>query len=171
MKFSDKELVEGTQPPIRIGKRVFKKASGEQRTTDTYWATFSINGKQSFIPLKVFKRADAIRAAHRLAQKIEVGEPSLQRSESSPEFGPRHAAWGIWVAVALPRQPFRVMVIPALACLLHDATKAISCCLPIFVCLAALFFIHAYLLAIDALSFEQMSRGSFWHGRGRSRHD
>ncbi|HLL89627.1 MAG TPA: site-specific integrase [Tepidisphaeraceae bacterium] len=77
MKFADKELVEGTQPPIRIGKRVFKNAAGEQKTTDTYWATFSINGKQSFIPLKVFKRADAIRAAHRLAQKIEVGERDM----------------------------------------------------------------------------------------------
>ena len=56
----------------RIGRRVFKSTDGSQKATDTYWATFSVAGKQRFISLEVFKRADAIREAHRLSQRLET---------------------------------------------------------------------------------------------------
>ena len=71
MKWIDKELVVGTEPPIRIGRRVFKGTDGSQKATETFWATFSIGGKQRFVSLEVFRRADAIREAHRLAQRLE----------------------------------------------------------------------------------------------------
>jgi hypothetical protein len=58
MRWFEKELVEGTQPPIRIGRRIFKNSAGEEKVTDTYWATFSISGKQNFVSLQVFKRVD-----------------------------------------------------------------------------------------------------------------
>lgn len=72
MKWLEKELVIGTQPPIRIGKRVFKSTDGSEKTTETFWATFSANGKQRFVSLEVFKRDDAIREAHRLAHRLET---------------------------------------------------------------------------------------------------
>ena len=74
MKWVEKELVEGTQPPIRIGRRVFKSTDGTEKVTDTFWATYSVEGRQQFHPLKVFKRPDALREAHRLAQRLETGE-------------------------------------------------------------------------------------------------
>jgi integrase len=81
MRWSEKELVEGTRPPIRIGRRVFKSTDGSMKTTDTFWATFSIGGKQRFKSLEVFKRPDAIREAHRLAQRLESQtEPVSERT-------------------------------------------------------------------------------------------
>ena len=71
MKWTEKELVEGTKPPVRIGRRVFKSTDGSEKVTATFWATFSVAGKQRYIALKVFRRADAIREAHRLTQRLE----------------------------------------------------------------------------------------------------
>lgn len=34
MKWVDKELVPGTQPPIRIGRRVFKSTNGTEKATE-----------------------------------------------------------------------------------------------------------------------------------------
>ncbi len=66
MKWVDKELVPGTKPPMRIGRRVFRSTDGTEKATETFWATFSVGGKQRFVSLEVFKRDDAFRAAHRL---------------------------------------------------------------------------------------------------------
>jgi integrase len=77
MKWVEKELVPGTQPPIRIGRRVFKSTDGAEKATETFWATFSIGGKQRFVSLEVFKRDDAFREAHRLSQRLETGEQQM----------------------------------------------------------------------------------------------
>ncbi|MGB7160675.1 MAG: site-specific integrase [Tepidisphaeraceae bacterium] len=77
MKWVDKELVPGTQPPIRIGRRVFKSTDGTEKATETFWATFSVGGKQRFVALEVFKRDDAFREAHRLSQRLETGEQQM----------------------------------------------------------------------------------------------
>jgi integrase len=82
MKWSEKELVVGTKPPIRIGKRVFKSTDGTEKATDTFWATFSANGKQRFVSLEVFKRDDAIREAHRLAHRLETQTQPLAERKS-----------------------------------------------------------------------------------------
>jgi hypothetical protein len=80
MKWLEKELVIGTQPPIRIGRRVFKSTDGTEKATETFWATFSVGGKQRFRSLDVFKRDDAIREAHRLAHRLETQtEPLAER--------------------------------------------------------------------------------------------
>jgi hypothetical protein len=71
MKWIEKELVVGTKPPIRIGRRVFKSTDGSQKSTETFWATFSVGTKQRFVSMQVFKREDAIREAHRLARRLE----------------------------------------------------------------------------------------------------
>lgn len=70
-------------------------------------------------------------------------------------------------AVANPLKPFRVVMVLALACFLHEAFQSMLCCLGFFVCFTAFHFTHAYLLAIDALSFGQIGRSSFWHGSGQ----
>jgi integrase len=77
MKWVDKELVPGTKPAMRIGRRLFKSSDGSEKATETYWATFSIGGKQRFVSLEVFKRDDAFRAAFRLSQRLESGEQQL----------------------------------------------------------------------------------------------
>jgi hypothetical protein len=77
MKWVDKELVPGTKPPMRIGRRLFKSSDGSEKATETFWATFSIGGKQRFVSLEVFKRDDAFRAAYRLSQRLETGEQQL----------------------------------------------------------------------------------------------
>jgi integrase len=77
MKWVDKELVPGTKPPMRIGRRLFKSSDGSEKATETFWATFSIGGKQRFVSLEVFKRDDAFRAAYRLSQRLEIGEQQL----------------------------------------------------------------------------------------------
>src|SRR5688500_15526772 len=77
MKWVDKELVPGTQPPIRIGRRVFKSTDGTEKATETFWATFSLGGKQRFVKLEVFKRDDAFREAHRLAHRLETGAQQM----------------------------------------------------------------------------------------------
>ena len=77
MKWIEKELVPGTRPAIRIGRRVFKSTDGTEKATETFWATFSVGSKQRFVSLDVFKRDDAFRAAHRLAHRLETGEQQM----------------------------------------------------------------------------------------------
>jgi hypothetical protein len=64
MRWAKKELVPGTRPPIRIGRRIFKSSDGTMKATETFWATFSIGGKQRFVSLEVLKRNAAFREAH-----------------------------------------------------------------------------------------------------------
>ncbi len=95
MKWAEKELIEGTEPPIRIGKRVFKSTNGSEKVTSTYWATYSVAGRQQFHPLEVFKRPDAIREAHRLAQRLESGEhrPTERKNIKMGEVIEKYLAW------------------------------------------------------------------------------
>ncbi len=73
MKLADRANVEGTVPPMQIGKRVATAARGGA-VGRKYWIQYCIDGKHHYEPTGSTNKAVAIRRAHEIAQRLARGE-------------------------------------------------------------------------------------------------
>lgn len=73
MKLADRHQVEGTEPPMQIGKRVRNTPSGE-KIGRKYWVQYCFDGKHHYEPTGSSNKAVAVRRAHEIAQRIGRGE-------------------------------------------------------------------------------------------------
>jgi integrase len=75
MKLHNRHAVEGTVPPIYIGHRQFRdKKSGQMQLCKQWHAEYNLGGKKFDESLKTSNKTVAIRAAHRIVERIEKGE-------------------------------------------------------------------------------------------------
>ena len=76
MKMTDRTAVEGTTPTIYIGHRTYRdKRTGKVMVSKTWYAEYCRDARSSYEPLKTSSKAEAIRRAHKIVDRIETGEP------------------------------------------------------------------------------------------------
>jgi hypothetical protein len=88
MKLIDKQVVEATKPTIYVGRRTYKsKGTGQVCVAKPYWAEYFANGRQHQEPLGTANKAQAVRAAHALAERLERGQEKVSDSRRTiPEL-------------------------------------------------------------------------------------
>jgi integrase len=74
MKLIDRIPVEGTDPVIYIGHRTFKTRQGGESVSRMWSAQYNHRGQTYYEPLKEKNKNAAIRAAHRIIERLERGE-------------------------------------------------------------------------------------------------
>lgn len=75
MKLRDRTLVEGTMPSVYIGHREFKdRITGQMKTRRKWHAEFNHDGRKFDEPLRTSNKQAAIRAAHKIIERIERGD-------------------------------------------------------------------------------------------------
>lgn len=75
MKLVGRQLVEGTEPSLYIGHRVFRdRETRALRTSNRYYAEWNHEGRKLGEPLKTSNKQVAIRRAHEICQRIARGE-------------------------------------------------------------------------------------------------
>lgn len=80
MKMQERHRVEGTEPAIYIGRRVYQRRDGTSSVGRSWHAVYCVCGKQRSLSLRTRSRDFAIHAAHNLCQKlIEGAIPASQR--------------------------------------------------------------------------------------------
>jgi hypothetical protein len=73
VKLADRANVEGTVPPMQIGKRVASVSRGG-KVGRKYWIQYCLDGKHHYEPTGATNKAVAIRRAHEVAQRLARGE-------------------------------------------------------------------------------------------------
>src|ERR1700733_4245441 len=74
MKLTDRQPVEGTHPVIYIGHRVLRDKKGQPLKCSKWHAEYNHLGKKYDESLHTSNKAEAIRAAHRIVERLERGE-------------------------------------------------------------------------------------------------
>src|SRR3954469_13174388 len=73
MQMKDRHRVEGTEPPIYIGRRISRRQDGSVSVSRTYHAEWTLESRQRSKSLGTTNRAAAIRAAHALSEQLRNG--------------------------------------------------------------------------------------------------
>lgn len=74
MKLVERCQVEGSEPPIQLGHRVYRDAQGQEKTSKRWFAQYCLDGRHHYEPLKTSNKAAAIRKAHEIVQRLGRGE-------------------------------------------------------------------------------------------------
>lgn len=88
MKLLDRTLVEGTVPPLYIGHKEFRdKSTGRMVPCRRWHAEWNHGGRKFDESLKTTNKQEAIRAAHKIIDRLERGEvKQVQRRIEWQEF-------------------------------------------------------------------------------------
>ncbi len=88
MKLIDKQIVEATKPTIYVGRRTYKsKGTGQVCVAKPYWTEYFADGRQHQEPLGTANKAQAVRAAYALAERLERGQEKVSDSRRTiPEL-------------------------------------------------------------------------------------
>jgi len=74
MRFMGREYVDGTEPRVYIGRRVFRDRNTLQLVeSNVWWAEYCVEGRQRQESLKTRRRDEAIRAAFRIGERLRQG--------------------------------------------------------------------------------------------------
>jgi hypothetical protein len=73
VKLADRANVEGTVPPMQIGKR-FATAARGGAIGRKYWIQYCIDGQHHYEPTGSTNKSVAIRRAHEIAHRLARGE-------------------------------------------------------------------------------------------------
>lgn len=88
MKLIERQLVEGTDPPVYIGKREYRDKQGVRKPTTTYFCEYCIHGQPVQRGLKTPSKQLAIRRVHEILSRIDRGEGQAVRARAEiPEIG------------------------------------------------------------------------------------
>jgi integrase len=80
VKLIDREKVPGTTAPvIYFGHRSYRARNGSQRAAKVWYAEYCLHGKQKHESLDTRNKTSAIKAAHKLAIRIQNDEPDRAR--------------------------------------------------------------------------------------------
>lgn len=85
MQMTNREYVEGTEPAIYIGHRVYRRPDGTVGRSKSWHAEYTVDSRQRSKALGTPTKAAAIRAAHALCDKLRQGidEKPLKRVKVS----------------------------------------------------------------------------------------
>lgn len=76
MKLADRQPVEGTTPVIYIGHRTYKdKRTGKAKASKKWYAEYCSDGRSFYEALKTTNKTAALRAAHKIIDRLEAGQP------------------------------------------------------------------------------------------------
>lgn len=88
MKLIERQLVEGTDPRIYIGKREYAGKGGKRKVTGPYHCEYCIHGRPVQQALKTPNKQLAIRRVHEIISRIDRGERHEVRARIEfPEMG------------------------------------------------------------------------------------
>ncbi len=83
MKFKDRQYVEGTEPAVYIGHRVYRDSTGIEKTSGPWYAEYCVDSKQRFEALGTPNKTVAIRKAHEICARIRSGQVEQPRQRTT----------------------------------------------------------------------------------------
>src|SRR5687768_10052360 len=83
MKFRDRQPVEGTEPLVYIGHRVYRGADGVEQVSGPWYAEYCLENRQRFEALGTTNKATAIRKAHDICARIRAGHPDQPKRKTT----------------------------------------------------------------------------------------
>ncbi len=86
MRLEGRSAVEGTNPRVYIGRRVYRAADGSLRSSNKYTAEYTIGGKQKQIALHTNNRQDAIRRVWELLPGLRANSVARSRITMAEVF-------------------------------------------------------------------------------------
>lgn len=79
MKFRDRQIVEGTEPTVYMGHRVYRGDDGAEKVSEPWYAEYCVDNRQKFEALKTPNKSVAIRKAHEICARIRAGQPDAPK--------------------------------------------------------------------------------------------
>src|SRR4051794_36035625 len=83
MKFHDRQPVEGTDPTVYIGHRVYRSSEGADTISLPWYAEYCLDNRQRFEALKTTNKSVAIRKAHDICARIRAGQPDQPKLKTT----------------------------------------------------------------------------------------
>lgn len=83
MKLHDRQCVEGTEPAVYIGHRIFRAPDGSQRISNPWYAEYCLHNRQRFEALRTGNKNVAIQKAHAICVRIRAGQPDAPRQNTT----------------------------------------------------------------------------------------
>lgn len=83
MKFQDRQPVEGTEPTVYIGHRVYPGANGQAQVSARWYAEYCLENRQRFEALKTTNKSVAIRKTHDICARIRAGQPDQPKLKTT----------------------------------------------------------------------------------------
>jgi hypothetical protein len=82
VKLHDRQQVEGTEPVVYIGHRVFRGAGGVEKISNPWYAEYCLHNRQRFEALGTTNKGVAISKAHAICARIRGGQPDAHHAQA-----------------------------------------------------------------------------------------